>query len=748
MIRYYFLAAAAITLSAAAVRGETPSSRAGSMSSEQAPADSVPTYEELEELVITAKKELVKSDGSKLTYDLEQDAGSRGQSVLDALRKVPMVTVDGRDNIMVKGNSNFRIYVNGKEEPMLTANAKTILKSMPAESVSKIEVITDPGAKYDSEGTGGIINLITGSIQVRDGYAGSLSASVGAQSNSASAYARAKFNRITMDAGLNYSDNYLQNQHSGMNSETINHASDDAYRQTTEMNQDVKFNYTGANINLSWDLSDKDLLAFGGNFYNVAGKIDSIDAYNSLYSRGGSLQWTTRQLATGTMQNLGAEGNTSYKHSFDDKGHNIIAGYRFNYGKTDLKLDYANENIAGTAQLPPYQLTSSNSDTREHTATLDYTSPFAEGKHTLEAGVKGIFRHNTDNTISGVGNRSDDVTDIENGLTRQIQDVYAIYAAYTGNFSKLVANAGVRYEHTHMGLDFLSGTDNDFRTNINDVTPNASLTYMFGPATNLRLSYQMRISRPSLEQMNPSVIHISQTSARVGNPDLESEKYNSLSITYSNFGRVFGGNIGMTLFQSNNTIESYSYYEGVTEYQTYANMGKNRSVSFDGFFNWNISQKMSFSVNGNLKFTDIKSGFMGLKNNGWKWHYGANCSYTGPLNIKYGLYGGQSNGFISLQGDNGGWYYYGLSLSKSFLKEDALQLTVNTQNFLTKYMVMHWNTSTPTHTARNTFHQRSWNVTLSVSWKFGSLKENVKKTGAGLQNDDLKSGSQKGGIGI
>ena len=113
---------------------------------------------DLQDLVVVAKKDLVKSDGSKVSYDMANDDSSKGQSLLDAIRKVPMVTVDGDDNIYINGNGSIRIYVNGKADPMLTSNYQKIFKSMPATSVSKIEVLTEPGAKYDAEGTGGILN--------------------------------------------------------------------------------------------------------------------------------------------------------------------------------------------------------------------------------------------------------------------------------------------------------------------------------------------------------------------------------------------------------------------------------------------------------------------------------------------------------------------------------------------------------------------------------------------------------------
>ena len=155
---------------------ELPDSVAGAM------------YEDLDEFVVTAEKPIIKSDGAKLTYDVEEDITSKGTTALDMLRKVPMVSVDGQDNIRINGQENFKIYVNGKEDAFLSANYQKVLKAMPAESISKVEVITDPDAKYDAEGTAGILNLITERSRKDEGYSGSLTANFSRLNAGASAF--------------------------------------------------------------------------------------------------------------------------------------------------------------------------------------------------------------------------------------------------------------------------------------------------------------------------------------------------------------------------------------------------------------------------------------------------------------------------------------------------------------------------------------------------------------------------------
>lgn len=708
-------------------------------------------YDELDELVITARKEVVKSDGAKLTYDMEQDDSSRGQSLLDALRKVPMVSVDGQDNIYIKGSQDFKIYVNGKEDPMLTANASKVLKAMPADAVSKIEVITEPGAKYDAEGTGGILNLITERKQSKNGYTGSVSLSYSSQNIAGSVYGRMKYGKVTADASVNYANNNMMQQVSDSETETVDYASDEFHRQLTTLDQRNTFDYVGANLNISYEPSGKDLFSIGADMNFVDANIKHILSTTTMYSRDGALQWATAQNMGGNMKNLGANGNASYRRLLSDAGQSITLAYRFNYGKNPWDLDYENSVMHGDTYITPYQKNLNDTYQREHTATIDWRLPLKEEKHVIEAGAKGIFRRNTAITAMLGGDAQDDMRpeSDDTGDTRQIQDVYAAYASYNGTFGNVTATAGLRYEHTYMGLDFVDGRHDSFRRNLDDAVPNAAVTYMFGPASNLRLAYQMRISRPTISQMNPDEFRMTQTAVRVGNAGLESEKYNSLTLTYSNFGRVFGGNISLGYHQSNNTIEEYTYFREGVAYSTYGNFGKNRRAELGGFLNWNITPVLTFQINGSVNFTSIRAGHDGMSNHGWNGRYGGNISYTGPWSVKYSLYGGHNTGSVQLQGHYGDWHYYGIGISRSFLRNDALTVAVNAGNFLTKYSSFHSSIETGTTRYASTWHNRQWSVGVSVSWNFGHLSEQVKKTEADLDNDDTKStGGKGGGIGM
>lgn len=711
--------------------------------------DTVPEqYGELDEFVFVQKKDLVTTDGAKMTYDMENDDSSKGQSLLDALRKVPMVTVDGQDNIYIRGNQNFKIYVNGKEDPMLTSNASRIFKSMPAESVNKIEVITEPGAKYDAEGTGGILNLITETKQSKDGYMGSASLSLSSNHTGASLYGRIKYDKVTADLSLNYTNNSFQKTNQHNETEITDTDSFLNYKVFDLMDQKVKFDYGNVAFNISWEPNQNNLFTAGANISLTNVKIERLTDLRSVFDRNGKMHTSIFQNIDGTVNNDGANANVSYRHLFSEKGNSLLMGYQFNFGSSPWKLNYQNEVKEGDVTMPDYQLNHVSEFNRSHLVTTDYTQPIGNGNHRIDMGIKGVFRRNSRNTESYYWNKDEDSNSnlSDSGKTIQSQDIYAAYLAYNGSINNVAFTAGLRYERTQMWLSFPNTEFANVATHLNDLVPNAAISYQFGQANNLRLAYQMRINRPTIAQINPVPFQQTQTAVQIGNPNLESEHFNSVSLTYSNFGPKLGGNVAITYYQSNNTIESYSYFKEGVSYETYGNFGKNKKTELSGFLNWNINQKMSLSVNGALNYTDIKSGDGKLHNSGWAGNYGANYNYNGPFNMKYFAYGGQSMRNIQLQGKNWGWYYYGIGISKGFLKDQALKLSLNATNFLQKNMTFKNVVYNGSQTARSFFRNRAWSVGLTVSWDFGHLKEKVKETGADTQFDDKKASQSRPGL--
>lgn len=707
------------------------------------PDSIVGSYYDLEDLVVVADKPIVQTDGAKLTYNLEGDPSAKGNTLLEALRKVPMVSVDGEDKIRINGQDNFKIYVNGKEDPSLSANYKQIFKAMPADAVVKIEVITEPGAKYDAEGTAGILNLITLTKNSTDGYSGSVEASFSKMQTGGSVYGRMKKGKLSMSANVNYANSTLFPKHTENTPTSINYESTDARYQTNFLKQRVKYDYVGGGINLSYDLTDNDLITLNGNIYTMHAflkdnkSIFSSSTYNDKHELTGKMS----RYVDADLVNTGVTAGTSWQHNFNADGHKTILSYLYNHGYNKLAADFTMFESYGNILTDPFERMDNRGFNNEHTLQFDYINPFGSDRLLLESGAKAVWRRNDANSYELIG--KDEASAVESPDDRsdltQIQDIYAAYASLTGKFNSLSFNAGVRYEHTRMGIDFHAGDNPDFINHLNDLVPNAAISYMFSPASNLRLTYQMRISRPSLNQINPFRQSYIPNYVETGNPDLSSERANKISLTYSNFGRVLGGNIGVEYSTIDNAIAHKYLMEGDTFCETYANIGHNRSLAFFGFLNWTIIPRMQFSVNTRLTRQMFSSPEENLSNAGWNLNYGANWNYSLSSGFKFNVYGGQSTRGYHLDGYNSGWHYYGFGISKGFLKDDALTVTVNANNFLQKRNVYKYVTEIKGFHSSTENKNENWNVGVSVSWRFGSLKSDVKKTAVSISNDDKSS---------
>ncbi len=393
-----------------------------------------------------------------------------------------------------------------------------------------------------------------------------------------------------------------------------------------------------------------------------------------------------------------------------------------------------------------------NNYIREHTAQIDYSLPFGKDDNQIfETGAKLIMRHNSTYSFTQYGKTEQDAEIDKNATTEmnQNQNVSSLYATYTGTFGKINASGGVRYEHTDMGMENLLDSRDKFWRSLNDIVPNAAVSYVFSPASNLRLAYQMRISRPSLSQLSPYRFSFTEDMVQQGNPDLSSEKNNTISLKYSNFTPLIGGNIGIEYSQTSNAISDYAIWEDGRQVYTYANIGSRKRVALNGFLMYNISSKMTLNISGSVSYTDLKAKSLNQSNSGWGGNYNVNWNYTMPGDVKCYAYGGQAVHMVNLQGYFSGWYYYGLGFSRDFLKNKKLNVAVNASNFLTKYSHFRNVVETSEFKRIGKSKNQQMNLSVTLSWKFGNSKMERKKTSKSIQNDDeSKSGKSQNGGGI
>lgn len=749
--------------------GKTPAQRTFTLSEKKTTVDlgkllMQDDTQNISEVTVTAQKPLVKVEVDKLTYSLEDDPEAQTSNALEMFRKVPMVTVDGEDKIQLKGSSNYKIYMNGKPSNLLSGdNASDVLKSMPASSIKNIEVITDPGSKYDAEGVGGIINIITTKNAIQ-GFTGTVRANASTLGRfGAGGYVSVKAGKfgITANYGYNYNNSPWNDSYSSR--ETYNPATQEHTLLNEEGRSKSKGPFQYGYLEGSYEIDSLNLISVGANLFrgnmtnfselsatmgNVPGTKAAID---DLY------RYRRNSESKGTFGST--DVNVDYQHSTHKKDELLTVSYRYSHSPND------NENHTELFDVYQYPLVNdypqwniNDASTTEHTGQVDYTTPTWKDQ-TLEAGVKYINRQSKSNTLEQV-DRNGEWVDVssENSDFRHLQHIYSAYLGYLVKFNKFGAKAGVRAEGTSLDAKFARAPEMDFCTNYFDVVPNATLTYQISMASQLRLGYNMRIQRPGIWFLNPYINDTNPQDISQGNPNLDSEKSNNVNLNYSMFSQKFSINASLSYTFVNNSIERYSeiadfplddpraQYNGAL-WSTYGNIGKKQQVGLFLYGNWNPTAWFRIYMNGGLDYTDLKSSAMNMKNDGFSGRVFAGTQFTLPLDFRINVNGGYFSPWIMLQGKQSPFYFAGLNISKDFLKK-KLSVSVGCQNPFWK--TMKWESTTEGNTNGYAFKNVSTNYRsarefrFSISYRFGSMKGSIKKVRRGITNDDMKGGESGG----
>ena len=695
---------------------------------------------QLKDVTVTAQRQLIKQEVDRIGYSVADDADSKTNNVLTMLRKVPMVSVDASDEIRVNGQQNFKIFRNGHPDPSLSRNAKDILKAMPASSVKRIEVITEPGAKYDAEGTTMILNIVMADNSTIKGVSGMASARAdhkGAVGGSLNLTTQLDKVVLSVDYGIHHDGNNGQGYRSSSLSEykqsgaqLLGNTKFDTDKVTVHFG-DVSASWEPDSLNLfSWSLS--------GFAYNYAG--NGVNN-NVMQSATGQPIYSYGMGNHTKADSYNFDTRLDYQHNTRRKGESITLSYMLSAFRNK---NNDNSRYTDLINMPVeyYGIDQDGKENfNEHTVQLDWTRPLAE-KHTIETGAKYIYRLNrSHNMLDYLG--IDDDTDMR---YKHVTQVGAAYLSYTFHSGPWDARAGLRYEHSYLRATYPDGQQAPFDAHLNDFVPSASLRYQFNFANSLKLSYAASINRPGISFLNPTVIE-TPTTRSFGNPDLGSVHYHSVSLTYMRVGPKLTFNITPQFQFSNNGIGAVKWTDGLVQVSTYANTLKTYSTTLSAFVQWMMTQKTNFMLNGSIGYNYYKSKELGLKNDRVSGNFFANVTQFLPWKLQLSGFAGMWGGGINdLYGRMGTVFFHGFSLQRSFLKED--RLTVQLQAIVPfggKYMSMKNYVTQGDVTGWTRYEQEARRFGISVSYRFGSLTTRVKKADKTIDNDDLiGSGKQSG----
>lgn len=687
---------------------------------------------QLKDVVVKAAKKLVTMDADKLTYEVSEDPMSKTGSIMDLLPRIPMITIDGQDNIQIKGKTNFKIYMNGKPTALFSNDPSQVLKSIPANTIEKIEVITDPGARYDAEGIDGILNIITTKSKIQ-GLTGSISLGYGTlKQNNESVHLNAKYGKLGITANVIHSGTNNMDSESLMIQE--GGIGDYAFRQVSKAKGVNDFDFTRGFLELSYELDSLNLISLSG--HGKLGKYDSNQDIAEEQKVGTSTLAGNRFITqSGDMGTYGI--NLDFQHSTKKPGELLTLSYQMEGSPDNSK----SHNIYRYGNFEEQRKSKSDAKFMEHTGQIDYTTPIGTA-HKIEAGLKVIKRTNESDPEYQLFQDNYWVPDNRfrfNGETFKHQ--YSIYAGYAGyNFTQNKWNfkTGVRVESGNLKVTYSKTQEANFDSKFTDIVPQASLSYSITPAQMLALKYNLRVQRPSISQLNPYENLINDQSISYGNPNLETMKAHIFTLDYNFYSMKFILTNSLSYSFSNNMISDYSYQEEGQPriISTYGNITKNRALNLNTFAQWNISPSFRWMTNLSVSREHFLSDILNVD----KVNYPITI-YTSPsLILKNGWMLGAGisymNGIFNLQTKIDPFYYSSYYVKKSFFN-DKLNLSLNITSPLQKNKTFKGEMTGKNFTSYFENSQPSRNFLVSVTYRFGKMKGSIKKIKRGIVNDDV-----------
>ena len=695
---------------------------------------------------VVAQKPLVKMEVDKMSYNVADDEDSKSNTVLDMLRKVPMVTVDGQDNITVNGSSSFKVYVDGMPNVMFSSNPSMVFKSMPATAVKSIEVITNPGAKYDAEGASGILNIVMNKVDSAaggmpsqsysmNGYNGTVRASAGTKQLGGSAFVSGQQGKFS------YSVNAMTSYNKPGDTKTeLEQIQDNGVSQMMTSSNDVKTPFTMGSLSLGYQIDEMSALNLTAQVNSMSMKsngttttmMDGYDVADFSYDSSTDMKNSRTSFS----------GSLDYQRFFNkERTQSLALTYQLNYSPSSTEMT---NNFGGTRGIGLPDLTSRYSEnddkTTNHTFQLDYTMPLGTGQ-TLSLGGKLQFHDATSESKYYLKGVYDPTTSSDYEYKNSI---LAGYGEYAGNFNKLGVKTGVRYEYTWQDVEYRLGNGTDFSTNYGNLVPSASLQYTISQGSNLGLTYNMRISRPGISYLNPYVDKTNPIALSYGNPNLEVEKAHNLSLVYNMFTSKLMINLNLHHNFTDNAISQYSFYDSDNLLNTtYGNVVQRHQTGLNAYVNYLLTPKTRLFMNGGINYLSLNSDELNQSNSGWTANIMAGLQQTLPWDLKLSAFLITSTKNYTLQGWSGGFNILTASLSKS-LFNDKLTLGVQGIMGLNKGGNLNIESSSrgQNFTSYTNVKVPIYGVTFTVSYTFGNSKVRAKQHVNRVQNDFIEQQSQ------
>lgn len=678
-----------------------------------------------DEIVIEAERSAIELKPDKKVFNVEGHMITQGGTAVDVLKNVPSVTVDVDGNISLRGSQDVRIVVDGKPFGIQNANVATILEQIPANQISSIELITNPSAKYEAEGSSGIINIVLkkgGGF----GYNGS----------------------FTLNAGTK--DKYNGTINFNMRNDKLKFYSSYDYRlynyeiQGTSNRENFQSSYSQF---LRQEISGR---TRNTNHFVKGGLDYSINERNSL-----SLNSTyTDKERRRNEDNLTTQSNSAniVNEEYDLITNDITNGYNFdaslNYTlkfknpkqlftsdisyfkyKDNTNSNSARQYITPLTSQPPMQNQVIIDDNNETNAQMDYAHPFTENLK-LEAGYKGIFKKSDkDYTTEIFDYNSNSYVNDPNQTNRFLynEQIHAAYTQLSGTLKDFSYQLGLRAEQSNNQGD-LRTTGQSFGNNYFDWFPSASLSQKLGMTEEIQASYSRRISRPSLSMLNPFVNTSDPLNYFSGNPDLKPEYIDSYELNFIKYFKTV--TITPSVFYRRNTDQlsrTRTFIDSNTTLTTFNNYGTTKTYGAELIVNTTLFDFWSLSGSGSYYNTDVDAQNLqqGFVNDGYTWSGRINSTMKFPDIVDFMFSYFYSGKMIVAQGELSPFQSFDISLKKDFLDNQA-SISLRISDIFNN---LRFNVLLDGSTFNENFYRKRDTRTafLSFTYKFGKTDKDEKR---------------------
>ncbi len=705
----------------------------------------------LEEVTVQGQRELIEERVDRTIYKAENDKTTAGGDATDVLRRVPMLSVDLDGNVSMRGSANILVLIDNRPSAIAASSIADALRQIPADEIKSVEVITSPSARFDAEGTSGVINIVTKknnlqgmtlNINSGAGFRGSNLGLQGSARKGKMGFSLGGFGRAGYNILGSFENQQITSLSDGNTSKFVQSAKTERQevfgRYNFGMDYEIdKFNFITGAVN------------FGiRNSENWQNEFQTQNFLNNILRAQQNRQINTLDNSNSVDVSL------NYTKTFEKRGKEL--SFLTLYSMNNRENSFTNTLFKEDLEDIFSRLRNINpSKNEEFTVQIDYVTPVDQkGTQIIEYGGKNILRraYSDFSYFLAEGSTGSFVELVDPTLSNEFsydQNVTAGYLSYTFQFLKnYTLKPGVRYEYTTIKADFKTEFEAEIPS-YGTLVPSLNASRKLKNGNMIKAAYNRRIQRPSLRFLNPNIEGSNPQQLSQGNPELQPELTDNYELGYSTF--IKGTTLNFTGFYRNTTgsIQPIRTVrnDGII-FTSFENIGREQALGTNLFFNININNKFSLNGGSDLYYSMLDNGLtdpkFAAKNEGWVVSGRMFGNYTLPKNWQIQLFTFARGKQVQLQGTSGGFAAYGLNFNKQ-LKEKRGSLGFGAENFLMREFVIRNEIITPTILQNSTNRIQNLNFKVNFTYRIGKMSmDQGPRRRKSINNDDLKDGGEGG----